>query len=349
MKNRDKKTNIKNFQISSKRRLGPFKYITWSILLVIILMTFTSLLFTTAPSPSLCRLCHEMQDEYYTWKQSSHRNIPCARCHQKPGLLGQGVQRLRLLGMIFAKTTGSYQNPISARVPNSICTSCHAKVIQQTITVNDIRVSHTEIVQGGFNCGNCHNSVVHKDAVPFRNISSMDKCIDCHHRQYVSTECSFCHKQVPDSKQGTATPWQIAHGKNWRKTHALLDMNTCSACHTEKDCLKCHKINMPHPEDWIPTHGRDAKANKKQCNQCHLKEFCKGCHAVEMPHPDDWLSKHSHPYSSAVEKDKGEKLCLKCHMKRGCYQCHKTHNHPVDKEKFKNFKGLDKWPNFLNI
>ena len=62
---------------------------------------------------------------------------------------------------------------------------------------------------------------------------------------------------------------------------------------------------MPHPEAWLYAHGKTAEAKgRKACAQCHnTKEYCNTCHKVPMPHPQDFVSSHPsqaeklrHPY-----------------------------------------------------
>lgn len=285
-----------------------------------------------------------MRDEYTTWQVSAHKNIPCARCHQYPGFLGQGIQRLRLLSMVSAKITGFYREPISVRVPDSICLSCHVKEAKQTVTVKGIRINHRDIIKSGWTCGACHNSVVHGDAVPIKSIGSMDKCLPCHNEKLGYTECEFCHRETPKRRgRGPATPWRIAHGPNWRRTHAALDIRLCQTCHTELYCSRCHKLSdVPHSENWLAIHGPKAAADKGKCYQCHKKELCAGCHVLPMPHPADWLPKHF-----GVVKARGEKLCLNCHMRRSCGECHEKHVHPLTIEKWNNIRkrgGKSSWP-----
>ena len=321
---------------------------TWVGLSIAFVVVLTNILFTVAPSPALCSGCHEMRDEYKSWRRSTHQDVPCHRCHQKPGALGQGAQRLRLLSMVFAKVTGVYQRPIMARVPNNICLSCHMKEIQRTVEkVGQVRMSHKEPLEAGWSCGMCHNSVVHKQAVPVKNIASMDKCITCHVEEGASTNCLYCHVETPKLASSSGAPLRIAHGKNWERTHPLLGSEMCPVCHSRSYCSRCHGVKeMPHPEEWLATHGPIAVTDMKKCYQCHHEAFCVQCHQAQMPHPEDWLQIHS--------SDKGaeeEIPCLQCHMRRGCTECHDQHIHPLSLEKFRNITDRNQkgpWPGLSN-
>jgi nitrate/TMAO reductase-like tetraheme cytochrome c subunit len=316
---------------------------TWGLLLVFSAVTLASLLFAAAPSPSFCSSCHEMRSEHAAWRQSTHKEIPCNRCHQDPGFLGQARQRTRILGMVFAKTTGVYQKPISGRIPNNVCLSCHSDIVNKTVTANSFRMSHKETIKNGWNCGMCHNAVVHKGPNQLANTGSMEKCLKCHTDEGATTDCRDCHTEQPDRAKLKQSPWLIAHGQNWRRTHSVLDRTICPVCHSELFCSRCHRLqDLPHPDGWMNIHGPLAVKTREKCYQCHWKSFCENCHKVEMPHPADWLPTHP-----GVAKTTEDKRCLRCHMQRGCNECHQRHVHPLSIEKFdkiQDMNGKGPWP-----
>lgn len=99
-------------------------------------------------------------------------------------------------------------------------------------------------------------------------------CQQCHNREVF---CRGCHMQSGLSSKGrsnvgyhSAIPlWPLQHGQAARQ-----GLQSCTSCHTQKDCMQCHAqggrgINPHGP-------GFDAqrmwKANRLTCLRCHLKD-----------------------------------------------------------------------------
>ncbi|MGA2297599.1 MAG: hypothetical protein ABSG15_08640 [FCB group bacterium] len=106
------------------------------------------------------------------------------------------------------------------------------------------------------------------------NIKKTDEkiCLNCHANQI--------HKMALSNNKSP-------HGSNWRSEHknfafnkADKKMNTsCSLCHQQDFCFSCHKVEIPHPEDFADKHKEIIqKKGKALCFNCHKTEFCKGCH-----------------------------------------------------------------------
>ncbi len=274
------------------------------------------------PSPTFCGTCHSR--EIKAWKASNHKSVPCNLCHTNAGALGSFAQRVKVLQMTNAYLTGLYDRPISAQVSNKSCDLCHSELERKTVTRNGIRVSHKEIVEAGYDCTECHNQVSHGKSVPTRKTTNMDKCALCHNYTKASAECEICHVQtVKRERAAYLSPWRITHGKNWRQTHGMGNLATCRICHSERYCMRCHDIELPHPDGWENAHGWVAVSRPDNCGTCHRKALCNSCHSMEMPHPGDFLQKHS-----AIVKKEGQEACAKCHMLVGCDECHRKHIHP---------------------
>jgi hypothetical protein len=99
-------------------------------------------------------------------------------------------------------------------------------------------------------------------------------CQQCHNREVF---CRGCHVQVGLSSKGrsnvgyhSAIPlWPLQHGQAARQ-----GLQSCTSCHTQKDCMQCHAqggrgIN-PHGPDFDAR--RMWKANRLTCLRCHLKD-----------------------------------------------------------------------------
>jgi len=310
------------------------------ILAIIVLFNITSSLGSL---PSFCGLCHG--PAHKAWNNSGHAGVSCNACHGGSDFFTLVSGRITLAKMVPAYLTGYYRKPVSTTVSNHKCLSCHSRTGTQTTQSNGLRVSHKEIISAGYNCGDCHSTVVHGEAAVRQNFAELGKCLSCHNNATASGKCETCHVSGEESERLSRVngAWQISHGKNWRKTHGMGNINICQVCHSKLYCSRCHEIELPHPMAWLTTHGKEVKnseAAANSCNQCHKGALCEGCHTMQMPHPNDFLEKHS----NIIKRD-GEDACYSCHLKEGCTRCHKYHTHrgvPQDKLKLlRKEAGLD--------
>ncbi|MBL0172053.1 MAG: cytochrome c3 family protein [Gemmatimonadaceae bacterium] len=103
-------------------------------------------------------------------------------------------------------------------------------------------------------------------------------CQQCHNPEVF---CRACHVQVGLSAKGrtnvgyhSAVPlWTLQHGQAARQ-----GLQTCTSCHTQKDCMQCHAqggrgIN-PHGANFDAK--RMWKANRLTCLRCHFKDPFEG-------------------------------------------------------------------------
>ncbi|HDP70037.1 MAG TPA: hypothetical protein ENN38_04415 [Actinobacteria bacterium] len=240
-----------------------------------------------------CKSCHIMRCEIDSLKNSRHKDVLCLSCHSKPGALGFIAETLEGMQNGIAYFFKSYEEPIVATVTNESCLTCH-KEIQEGLHINNaIRVSHKEFLSVGYKCADCHNTVAHGDSIAQPNLPHMDKCTGCHNNEDAPTTCSICHVKRMKREIRALGPWAITHGPTWERTHGMGNLTTCIICHETEKCAKCH-TEMPHPESWPYVHGEKAKSVTKEdkCAGCHVESFCDDCHRVEMPHPQKFLPEH---------------------------------------------------------
>lgn len=274
-----------------------------------------------APFPSFCKTCH--YKDYQSWAKSPHRKVTCNFCHQQSGILGMGIERVKILRMVAAGSTGLYGRPVTAEVDREQCRLCHLDVESKIVVKNAVRASHKEFVQKGWQCTECHNTVAHNGVVPKEEFATMEKCLECHNLEKASTRCDLCHlENVERERRVQKDVWRVTHGPSWRSIHGMGNLSNCSVCHGEEYCVRCHKIGLPHSEAWMVAHGKVSLQAPDSCTQCHQENLCKSCHQIEMPHPAGFLPEHS-----KIAKDRGEGFCLKCHMKASCDLCHARHIH----------------------
>ncbi len=134
------------------------------------------------------------------------------------------------------------------------------------------------------------------------------------------TTCSTCHTQV---NKNWAPP---SHKENWKKHHGQVarantgeTVNTCSVCHEQETCAKCHKDEPPdnHTAFWRTRgHGIQASMDRESCAACHRSDSCETCHRESEPrnHVGTWgAPKAQH--------------CIGCHLpvqNESCFVCHKS-------------------------
>ena len=176
----------------------------------------------------------------------------------------------------------------------------HAKHI---VAVGDCESCHTpysdhgKLSWGKQACATCHGAVPLPHPANFR--SQMGRvakkvgfatCLQCHNTPEARGNCTPCHQGGPKK----AIQWHgmpVSHAN-----HAKQGLD-CTTCHTElnahggmalspQECNDCHGLKMPHPDDWVETHGKVMVERKDltndTCSTCHeggmAGEFCQTCH-----------------------------------------------------------------------
>ncbi|MCK4268043.1 MAG: hypothetical protein KAX16_04355 [Actinomycetia bacterium] len=295
----------------------------WSIVFGVGLYLFWSLavLPISADHTPVCGACHAPSAPYKTTGSSQHKDIGCLACHRDPGvggLLTADIRGFRNLKSIL------FKNPAQEKfVANDACLSCHDKILDGIVKTKSIKMSHREVIDAGWRCGECHGVTGHKLSGLKTKIksASMDKCFGCHLRKAALRECDVCHVGEI-KKNGLKDPkamGQLAHVENWtRGDHAFANNRQCPVCHKPDFCEACHEISLPHSKaNWPYNHGSAAAFNPGNCNTCHKPEFCLNCHGVTMPHPPDFEKEHL----AVINQE----TCFTCHFRTQCERCHATH------------------------
>jgi len=295
-------------------------------LIVLGLVAFVIVGLSVAVAASAARLpacasCH-MKGEFATATEAgSHAAIPCASCHVPDDVLSRTDYGLHVVSRTLVPFGGSVGRGASG-VPDSACLNCHSAVMESVSEANGLRIDHAKCSVGS-QCTDCHSAVAHGEQVGWTRTYTMDECLHCHGQGDTVVKCDTCHENRRTKDRIVAGPWRVTHGPNWRKTHGMGDQFTCSACHPQGYCTKCHGPGLPHGETFMIEHSNIAKTPEAKCTTCHGPEFCTGCHGVQMPHPSKFTEEHS----TIVKKD-GEAVCRTCHSERDCSECHLLHVHP---------------------
>jgi nitrate/TMAO reductase-like tetraheme cytochrome c subunit len=326
--------------------------------IVLVAAAFTAAHFTEGNK--FCgSACHEMEPYYATWQHSGHKNVPCVRCHIKPGAVELVKAKVLAMREVASHFTRDDQAPIDVtrEVPNSTCVSCHApgkgKDPLQLAGVAPVSFSH--MTHTGVLCRDCHSQVVHNGTPghPYVDPTSMAFCQRCHDGKKATDRCEACHT-APHETRGrcidchTQTSWAstFTHSVALGTRHAKV---ICENCHTQaKDavmgfpagCIDCHKDhhNDPkatqcakchRPTAFLPTTFKHPTSN---CQSCHTpphsdRGVCTRCHDQKS-----WASHFKHPYALAGRH--ASLACERCHTSGfnqaglGCSSCH-TPPHPA--------------------
>lgn len=297
------------------------KAAVWAVVVCALLFVIP-VAFCTVVQPG-CVSCHARADLVSTVSQPAHAEeaIECVSCHVGRSFVDRvGFGYYQAFGMVvpFLDTADT----VAAQVRDASCTSCHGDLAGVTVS-SGLRIDHGQCAVGS-TCVDCHSTVAHGDAVSWPTTYHMDYCLRCHDSAQVSSSCDTCHVGKLDKTRPSTGPWAVTHGPDWERTHGMGDMATCSACHAEDYCARCHGAGVPHTERFFMAHGRYALEQSASCSSCHRDEtFCSDCHGMEMPHTTSFTRDHS----DIVDAD-GDSACLKCHLEEDCTTCHVKHVHP---------------------
>lgn len=271
-----------------------------------------------------CTVCHSMRPYAMALAEASHATLGCAECHASVGTTGLLADGFRFASWV----TGS--EPHLAYVDPDVCLGCHADVREGIVEAAGIAVRHADFL--GEPCSSCHGGVGHRVENRWYRVLEMDDCMGCHRSSGQDPDqCAICH--VPDAtredRREGPTAWRATHGPGWQSTHGMGDLDTCVSCHAPGFCTDCHGVRVPHPTDWLASHGPDTNlSGQTACATCHDPEWCTGCHGLEMPHASEFIKVHG-----PIARDSGEDVCGRCHDLRSCEVCHYESSHP-------NFPGI---------
>lgn len=130
-------------------------------------------------------------------------------------------------------------------------------------------------------CDDCHGGAPEFTAKPAKA-----DCRGCHATLANLQDCALCHSagahNVPQSHDGL---WEWWHG-----VAAGSNAVSCTECHVQDDCQKCHGGDnvrpRAHPLNFEFSHALDAKSSRVDCTVCHTEpSYCADCHAANFVIP----------------------------------------------------------------
>jgi len=104
-----------------------------------------------------CGSCHSMENNYFAWKTSRHKQFACIECHLPRGNVAYSVTYKTYAGIrdMVGETTRAYPFTIkltkhARSIANSNCLRCHFSTIE-----------NTPMAKGNTDCMKCHKFLVH--------------------------------------------------------------------------------------------------------------------------------------------------------------------------------------------
>lgn len=321
-----------------------------------VLVSFVAVLWGVdwyAGQSSTCLQCHTDKKITASLEQSPHNGTACESCHS-----AKGVTAVPQNLVTYARWVASYaknKEEVQFRpgsVQSEACLGCHEDITSGVAVRGGIRVRHSDFLEEGWRCRDCHNSTAHPDVVSEPSSPSMDKCLACHNGTRASSQCETCHDggvvKTADVGQLPKVSIRLNEGGS-----------SCYTCHSPDPCTRCHGIQMPHPANWVQAgslgnHARDGFARRELCWRCHSEPgkpfaenyaFCRQCHGLPdaSVHGDtkSWVREHGLQATGA--KPGYNAQCFFCHSATLCDNCHE----PSMRERYNPVTGYDDYPGAL--
>jgi hypothetical protein len=229
--------------------------------------------YVAFPSPENCKACHYIKPFYDKWATSTHKMVPCLKCHVYTMEKAVASQFLFLAG-------SANPRPLS-NVPDANCLQggCHDKRLVESkvlFTKWNISFDHkphfSEMKRGvKLHCRSCHSDIVQGEHVRV----SKNVCYLCHFKGAkpgeAVTGCPSCHTAPKDAiKVG---------GKTFSHTAALKAGKKCGQCHTQitrgegmtpkEKCFFCHVDRIDKIGDVKLIHEKHVGQKQVDCLWCH--------------------------------------------------------------------------------
>ena len=203
-----------------------------------------------------CANCHTQQSCI-----ACHRATPAvaSALHPAGPERGAGAQIERKKPATHTASFADRHGPLASASPKT-CAACHARA----------------------ECLDCHRpnpgnaDTYHPAGFLTRHPSAaynrQSDCSQCHNQQAF---CTSCHVQSGFASNNGLLTGKFHDGKNGfllqHGVAARLNIESCTTCHSEKDCLACHSAQTrrfnPHGPDFDADRLR--KKNPQTCAACH--------------------------------------------------------------------------------
>lgn len=302
-----------------RRRLGVRRtHPRWPLVLAVLALLPVPLLLVAVALPSLpgtsgaCATCHAIVEPVASWESGPHASVACYGCHASGGILGGIEATVRGAGMRLAGRESS-QGVAPTTFTNG-CVDCHDEIVEGVVG-EVVVVRHSDIIEGGWSCFDCHPDVGHENlerGAPTVVRSVMSECLICHDGQTASSECATCH---------VGGPMDVAGAVQMGQTTGTITCEGCHSAETSRRCIDCHGLVLPHPAEFFSQHAGLSWNDPDLCERCHEAAAAApgcGCHAEVTVHGTytEWFPRHG-PEAFATYPGG-----CNCHAQAFCEQCH---------------------------
>jgi len=223
--------------------------------------------------PKTCTACHFIDPYYRKWETSTHKMVPCLKCHvysPERAIAGQ-----------FLFLSGAYNPRPLTNVPDKSClqSGCHdRRLVESKVTMAkrgiafDHKPHFTEMRRGiKLHCRSCHSDIVQGEHVKV----STNVCYLCHFKgaphDQAMTGCPSCHA-------APAKPIQY-RGRLFSHEEAAKAGHKCNRCHVEitrgdgvtpqDKCYFCHVDRTEKYSDVKLIHDKHVGEKQVDCLYCH--------------------------------------------------------------------------------
>lgn len=251
----------------------PSRWITRIVPLLVVIAAVV-LFDVQAGKAEQCARCHTKVNYAETVSKTAHKDLDCLACHGATGIAAVPANVATYARWILVYTASETDPELRAgSVTNDSCLRCHRSVARETVERYGVRVRHSDFLETGALCRDCHGATAHGQAVQAPTEPAMNKCIVCHDGVKAPQDCAYCHVKEPI---------ELAALREKLPQANEIDNRNCYACHDEKPCITCHGVRMPHPEGWASEagrmgqsgefHARQGFANREVCWRCHFSD-----------------------------------------------------------------------------
>ncbi len=244
-----------------------------SLLLLLSFITYYFVKEVMIAQPAICKACHFISPYYNKWERSTHKMVPCLKCHEY-GPLNAFSGQLRY-------TAGTYNPRPLTNVPDSKClqAGCHEmRLIESKVNftrwkiVFDHKPHFTQHRRGiSLHCRSCHSDIVQGEHMKV----SVNVCFLCHLNVSDTSEhrkrCTVCHNDLKASVEYKGVLYK--HSKPLEKGYLCID------CHTsvklgegnvpKEKCFFCHVDRTEKFKDAEFIHRQHVTKKQISCFFCH--------------------------------------------------------------------------------
>ena len=203
-----------------------------------------------------------------------------------------------------------YKFPHAIHLESGVaCVECHAPILKATrlrTNVIDVQLpTKSEL------CAGCHDPMPeYKPVQRFEAAVRFDHAAHIPRLKGAKDECQGCHSKIaePGSLKVEVPPMSACTAcHNHAQDYAV---GRCTPCHVDLKMYEKPVKDYSHEANFLETHGRWAMASISTCSSCHDQTMCSKCHtattrpmppSIQFPekvtaefiHRGDWISRHA--------------------------------------------------------